>query len=154
MFDGLPFGRLLEPTAALAAKLHQRGLHHRDLYLCHFFAKISGDAVDLRLIDCARVKRLPGFLTRFRWIVKDLAQFWYSSLKHGQIADADRAAWLGHYAEQRGVTSVTRLRRAIERKVGWITKHDAKLNRAQPNRNISIPASSTAKAAPPNDPSV
>ena len=35
--------RLLEPTADLAAELHSAGLHHRDLYLCHFMAKVTAD---------------------------------------------------------------------------------------------------------------
>src|SRR4051794_10486055 len=74
---GLPFESLLQPTADLAAKLHGANLHHRDLYLCHFFAK-SDNPTDLRLIDVARVRPLGGF-SRNRWIIKDLAQFWYST---------------------------------------------------------------------------
>jgi hypothetical protein len=138
---GTSFDRLLEPTADLAARLHTAGLHHRDLYLCHFFVKPADrDSLDLRLIDCARVKRLPGPLTRFRWIVKDLSQFHYSTRKHSEISDAQRAVWLAHYARQSGVQDVERLRRRVESKVNWIARHDVKLNRAQPNRNISIPS--------------
>src|SRR6185503_11861775 len=77
---GTPFENLLAPTADLAVKLHRAGLHHRDLYLCHFFARVTENAVDVRLIDTARVRRLGGFLTRGRWITKDLAQFWYSTI--------------------------------------------------------------------------
>lgn len=134
------FDQLLGPTADLAADLHSAGLHHRDLYLCHFFAPTGREELgDLRLIDCARVKRLPRFFTRYRWVVKDLAQFWYSTLKHPAIDDARRDAWLRRYAGRAGVADVGRLRRAVERKVAWIGRHDARLNRAQPNRNISIP---------------
>ena len=142
---GATFHPLLEPTADLAARLHTAGLHHRDLYLCHFFIPTrphngdGGAAAPLRLIDCARVKRLPRFLTRYRWVVKDLSQFWYSTLKHPQITDEQRLAWLRRYAQKAGVTNVERLRRSVARKVAWIGRHDAKLNRAQPNRNISIP---------------
>ena len=141
---GSTFDRLLEPTADLAAKLHTAGLHHRDLYLCHFFIPQDGGgdgggAAPLRLIDCARVKRLPRFLTRYRWVVKDLSQFWYSTLKHPEITDRQRAAWLRRYGAKAAVANVDRLRRSVERKVAWIARHDAKLNRAQPNRNISIP---------------
>jgi hypothetical protein len=137
---GVAFDPLLEPTAELSAKLHAAGLHHRDLYLCHFFIP-QRDRVgeEIRLIDCARVKRLPRLFTRYRWVVKDLAQFWYSTLKHPQITDDQRLAWLRRYAEQAGESNVERLRRAVARKVAWIGRHDAKLNRAQPNRNISIP---------------
>jgi heptose I phosphotransferase len=145
---GASFERILAPTADLSAKLHSSGLHHRDLYLCHFFINTAPAAddddaqgpSDLRLIDCARVKRLPSLLTRTRWIVKDLSQFWYSTHKHPEITDAQRDAWLRRYATRAGVQNVDRLRRRVQRKVDWIARHDAKLNRAQPNRNISIPA--------------
>ena len=137
---GSTFDRLLEPTADLAAMLHAAGLHHRDLYLCHFFIPQAAEGpAPLRLIDCARVKRLPKFLTRYRWVVKDLSQFWYSTLKHPEITEAQRLAWLTRYAAQAGEAGVERLRRSVARKVAWIGRHDAKLNRAQPNRNISIP---------------
>ena len=66
------FEQLLQSTADLAAKLHQSALHHRDLYLCHFFTKLSPDSAsveDVRLIDVARVRKLGSLLTRRRWIV-------------------------------------------------------------------------------------
>ncbi len=85
--SGLPFADLLMPTADLAAKLHRANLHHRDLYLCHFFAERHGTSVDLKLIDVARVAQL-GKWFRNRWIVKDLAQFWYSMITSG-ISEAE-----------------------------------------------------------------
>jgi len=135
--DGLPFERLLEPTADLAARLHAAGLHHRDLYLCHFFAR-PGKPTDLRLIDAARVKFLPGWPMRQRWIVKDLAQFWFSTMAL-KVSDEQRARWLARYAEQRNVKSIDPLRRSIERKVSWIARHDANLRETQKDRNVSIP---------------
>jgi hypothetical protein len=140
LFGGMNFAPVLEPTADLSAKLHVAGLHHRDLYLCHFFTKPgeAGNAPDLRLIDCARVKPLPRFFRR-RWIVKDLAQYWFSSLKHDQITDEDRLRWLKRYAQQSGIADSEGLKRAILRKVAWIARHDAKLNKSQPRRNVSIP---------------
>lgn len=136
--DGFPFDRLRNPLADLAAKLHNAGLHHRDLYLCHFFVKNDGDAIDIKLIDVARVKKLPALLTRQRWIVKDLAQFWYSTLPL-PITDAQREAWLARYMEKRGETGLVPLKRAIEKKAARIARHDAKLRIREPKRNISIP---------------
>src|ERR1700722_13834537 len=49
--NGASFEQLLIPTADLAAKLHNHRLHHRDLYLCHFMAKIENNVVSVRLID-------------------------------------------------------------------------------------------------------
>lgn len=135
---GTPFDRLLQPTADLAALLHNAGLHHRDLYLCHFFVRLDGETVDVRLIDSARVRPLPAFLTRTRWIVKDLAQFWYSTLSL-PITNEQRAAWLDRYAQQRRLASTASLRGKIERKVNWIARHDVRLRQDQPTRNISIP---------------
>jgi hypothetical protein len=135
---GTDFSILKRATADLAARLHQVGLHHRDLYLCHFLVKPGDDPVDVRLIDPARVRRLPGFITRGRWIVKDLAQFWYSTLKL-PITDAQRTAWLLRYCQQRQLPGPALMRQKIDRKVGRIAKHDARLNRLHPARNVSIP---------------
>jgi hypothetical protein len=135
--SGEDFQKLIFPTADLAAKLHNANLHHRDLYLCHFFARTVGDAVEVRLIDAARVARLPA-LTSQRWIVKDLAQFWYSSTEL-PITDAQRLAWLSRYAQKRKIAGIDRLRRSIERKCKWIAAHDARLRKREPKRNISIP---------------
>jgi hypothetical protein len=149
---GRPFESLLEPTADLAAKLHKSGLHHRDLYLCHFFARADG-AQDVRLIDAARVARLGGIFSRGRWIVKDLAQFWYSTTQlkgtlanASEVSDEQRERWLARYAQQRGIEVTPRLRKAIARKVRAIGKHDANLKQSQPTRNVSIPQSSTASS--------
>jgi hypothetical protein len=134
---GTPFDRLLNLTADLAAKLHSAQLHHRDLYLCHFFVRLDNKP-EICLIDTARVARLGSPFTRNRWLVKDLAQFWFSTLAL-PITDDQRSAWLARYAAQRGLESTAKLRQKIERKVAWIKKHDAMLRRQQPNRNISIP---------------
>lgn len=138
--QGTPFERLLTTTADLAALLHQSGLHHRDLYLCHFMAKLAGDNIDVKLIDPARVRRLGNIFTRRRWIVKDLAQFWYSTLAL-PITSEQRHRWLERYASRRGISART-FRRAIERKAQAIARHDTRLNHRQPGRNVSIPASS------------
>jgi hypothetical protein len=139
---GEMFDKLLEPTADLAARLHRAGLHHRDLYLCHFFASVdetdSAQPIDIRLIDIARVARLRNTLTRKRWIIKDLAQFWYSTLSLS-ITDKQRARWLSRYGEQRGIDA-PRFRTLIERKSAWIARHDRILREREPDRNISIPS--------------
>lgn len=136
---GAPFELLLEPTADLAARFHDAGLHHRDLYLCHFMARVSAEDVDLKLIDTARVKRLPRFFAR-RWIVKDLAQFWYSTLKLA-VTDEQRSKWIARYVAQRNMLHGQSLRESINRKVRSIARHDARLHRDRPERDVSIPAS-------------
>lgn len=136
---GLPFDRLRDPVAKLAARLHRAGLHHRDLYLCHFFVKIDGEEVDLKLIDVGRVRRLPRWPFRNRWIVKDLSQLWYSTLRL-PIGDQQREALLARYTIERGLPSPLPLQHAIQRKVRRIAQHDARLNARQPRRNISLNA--------------
>ncbi|HZL38227.1 MAG TPA: lipopolysaccharide kinase InaA family protein [Tepidisphaeraceae bacterium] len=146
MQSSAAFDGLLQPTADLAAKLHDAGLHHRDLYLCHFLAEnnptfhagSSAAPMNVRLIDPARVRAMPNFLTRGRWLVKDLSQFWYSTLSL-PITDAQRTAWLRRYSDQRQLPSPAMLRGKIERKIRGIARHDARLNRLQPARNVSIP---------------
>ena len=141
---GTAFETLLVPTADLAAKLHAAGLHHRDLYLCHFFAKVDGGEVDVKLIDAARVARLTNFVTRWRWVIKDLAQFWYSTTRLPSITEDQRERWLWRYAEQREICWLPRLRAAIKAKSNAIARHDAKLKQSQPTRNVSIPTQDSA----------
>ena len=77
--------RLIERVARMTRTLHQNGLNHRDLYLCHFLLRQpwSGGAADLHLylIDLHRMqqhRRLPR-----RWRVKDLGSLWFSALEIG-----------------------------------------------------------------------
>jgi len=137
---GFSFDRLLAPTAKLAALLHTRGLHHRDLYLCHFFvrAQADDDDLELRLIDTARVRKLPVLFGRSRWIVKDLAQFLYSTSKL-PVSETQRQAWLDRYSRERGLASAAILRGPVRRKIKQIARHDAELLRTRPQRNVSIP---------------
>lgn len=135
--DGLRFEAMLNSTADLAARLHAHGLHHRDLYLCHFFVK-ERDPTHVRLIDAGRVKRLPGWPMKNRWIVKDLAAFWFSTMSL-PVTDDQRARWLERYASQRDLNDVAGLRAKIERKAASIARHDARLRAKQKDRNISIP---------------
>jgi hypothetical protein len=138
---GFPFHRVLVPTADLAARLHGAGLHHRDLYLCHFMVRFSqSGSAEIRLIDAARVRALPGALTRRRWIVKDLAQFWYSTLTLN-VSDLQRIEWLRRYCKDGEMGEIESLRKSIVRKSAAIGKHDEKLRRREPLRNISIPKS-------------
>jgi hypothetical protein len=136
--EGASFERLLIPTAELAAALHNAGLHHRDLYLCHFLARLDDGGVELRLIDAARVRRLPGPLTRRRWIVKDLAQFRYSTLAL-PITETQRQHWLENYAARTQIARPAALGKSIARKCAAIVAHDRNLRRRQPGRHVSIP---------------
>ena len=138
--SGLAFERLLIPTADLASRLHAVGLHHRDLYLCHFMSPISENGAEIRLIDAARVRPLPGVLTRRRWIIKDLAQFWYSTLA-ANVSDRQRQDWLRHYCRNSELGDMESIRKSIVSKAAAIATHDAKLRRREPFRNISIPKS-------------
>jgi len=132
---GTPFPELSNTLADLTARLHNAGLHHRDLYLCHFFVNPQSNPRDIRLIDIARVAKLPRFFRR-RWIIKDLAQFWYSTTNL-PIPESDRVAWLERYAQSRNMSGKQLLSR-IKRKARQIARHDKNLTRRHPSRNISI----------------
>lgn len=145
---GLPYDTLLIPTARLAARLHDAGLHHRDLYLCHFFVASQGlNTLDVRLIDAARVRALPAWLGR-RWIVKDLAQYVYST-RTLAVTDAQREAFLSEYSTARRI-GVETLRERVLRKADRIARHDAALRRDQPGRAVSI--GHVPHASPPTVP--
>lgn len=135
---GGSFAQVSQAIADLAAKLHQSTLHHRDMYLCHFMIETGTENPKVCLIDPARVRRMPHFLTRGRWIVKDVAQFWYSTLQL-PISDTDRSNWLRRYCLQRQLPSYVLLEQDVLGKVRRIARHDAKLKKLRPARNVSIP---------------
>lgn len=130
--DGRPFAVFAEGTARVAGRLHGSGLHHRDMYLCHF---LFNEAGEVHLIDAARVRKLP-WLARRRWIVKDLAQFRYSGLKAG-ATDAELDEWLSLWAG-RMQTETARWHAAVLRKAASIAQHDRRLAQKHPERYRSL----------------
>jgi hypothetical protein len=129
----VPFDRLIEPTARVAARLHAAGAFHRDLYLCHLF--VDPVTLDCRPIDVARLVVNP-FWAR-RWRVKDLAAMRHS-LRELAIDTGLVERWFEAYAAAGGSSLTARLRRAIEAKAARIARHDRSLRRAEPGRHASL----------------
>ncbi len=79
---------LIRRVAEITRQLHDNGINHRDLYICHFLLKESdleslqsAGELPLYLIDLHRVqirKKVPE-----RWRVKDLAALCFSSMNIG-----------------------------------------------------------------------
>lgn len=134
--SGTDFEPLLIPTAQVAGRLHKAKLHHRDLYIGHFFANLETDPISLRLIDAGRVKPLPWFFPR-RWLMKDVAQFVFSLQKCGVDAESINR-WLIEYAKYADYPVTDLFKRAVYYKANWIARHDAKLARDNPTRNVTI----------------
>lgn len=104
--------RLIEAVARSVRALHDSGLNHRDLYLCHLWLPDSERSQpDMRLfvLDLHRAqirKQVPR-----RWRIKDLGALYYSALdigltrrdllrflriytdKHSRVALQDRSFW-------------------------------------------------------------
>lgn len=73
---------LIKRVATIARTLHQNGINHRDLYICHFL--LPAKAGILCLIDLHRAQirhKVPE-----RWIIKDLAGLYFSSKDIGLSA--------------------------------------------------------------------
>jgi len=79
---------LIRQVATTSKRMHEQGINHRDLYICHFLMKdgaldqfAKGVDISLYLIDLHRVqirKAIP-----LRWQVKDLAALYFSSMDIG-----------------------------------------------------------------------
>ncbi len=118
--------RLLGETARIARTLHERGLCHRDLYLCHFFV-VPGEGDRIVLIDLQRVRPLGAF--RRRWIVKDLAALNHSA-KEGIVSVSDRLRFLRTYLGLDRLDGRSRkLVRRIAKKTARIRRHAEKRRR-------------------------
>lgn len=92
---------LIKRVAIITRRLHENGLNHRDLYICHFLLKESelealrdvNDA-QLYLIDLHRVQIRSK--TPVRWQAKDLAALYFSSMDIG-LSRHDLLYFIHHY---------------------------------------------------------
>lgn len=105
---------LLWEVGALFRTLHQAGLTHMDLYLNHLFVSVTDRGEEkLHLIDLQRVAR--RWLFKRRWVVKDLAAFFYST-RNLPLSRTDIARVLASYFDGRLTPAARRLvRTAIKR---------------------------------------
>ncbi len=92
---------LITRVAQMTRTLHEQGINHRDLYICHFLLREpwSGRTEDLHLhlIDLHRVqqhRKLPR-----RWQVKDLGSLYFSIMEIG-LTERDRWRFLKSYFGQ------------------------------------------------------
>ena len=76
---------LIRRVAEMTARMHDHGMNHRDLYICHFLLHRPWarpqDPLHLYLIDLHRVQMRPAIPRR--WRVKDLAALYFSTLHIG-----------------------------------------------------------------------
>jgi len=115
---------IIHELARITAMLHDAGLFHRDLYLCHFFLTAAKEETfRLHLIDLQRIHR-PRLFPR-RWVVKDLAALLYSSTAL-PVRDEDRARFFEAYVSHRGLKgkALPRLRSAVHRKARRMARHN------------------------------
>ena len=92
---------LLARVAEIARRLHQHGMNHRDLYLCHFLladADLARSGLSrLYLIDLHRLqlrRRVPR-----RWRIKDLAALYFSAMDAG-LTQRDVLRFVRAYSDE------------------------------------------------------
>ncbi len=117
---------LLQPLAALIARLHRCGYVHRDLYLSHIFFDPQADGDRFHLIDLQRVFK-PRRMRR--WIVKDLAAL-NASTPPSPVTGSDRLRWLKHYVGSRKLEhGAKRLALRVIGKTQTIMRHECRRQR-------------------------
>lgn len=103
--------RLIKKVAEIARQLHQHGINHRDLYICHLLldseqAKNTSDInLKIFLLDLHRAqirKRTP-----MRWLIKDLAALYFSSKNIG-LTQRDLLRFIRVYTQQSLATTLTK----------------------------------------------
>lgn len=95
---------LITETARIASVLHTHGINHRDFYICHFLLdisegleKLTPENIKLYLIDLHRAQCRTS--TPKRWIIKDLAALYFSSLTIG-LTQRDLLRFIKIYSGQ------------------------------------------------------
>ena len=94
---------LIEKVAEVARKLHENGLNHRDLYICHFLMEVeqlpgflAKGSIRLELIDLHRMQFRAQ--TPLRWRVKDVAALHFSSMDIG-LSKRDQLRFMRLYSQ-------------------------------------------------------
>lgn len=116
---------LIRAVGSCVRRLHEAGMDHRDLYLCHLFVRPDDPAESLSLIDLQRISRHR----RVRWWgrIKDLAALNYSAGQVG-VSRADRLRFVLEYFQTRHLNrGQRRLLWLVEFKTGRISRHDRRL---------------------------
>jgi heptose I phosphotransferase len=79
---------LIRNIASISRRLHERGINHRDFYICHFLIDLRAadeknayEGMHVYLIDLHRVQMRKH--TPRRWIIKDIAGLFFSSMDIG-----------------------------------------------------------------------
>jgi tRNA A-37 threonylcarbamoyl transferase component Bud32 len=85
---------LISRVAHIANILHTNGMNHRDFYLCHFLLSNNNT---LYLIDLHRAQIRDK--TPARWIIKDLAGLYFSSLDKG-LTQRDLLRFIKQYRQK------------------------------------------------------
>lgn len=98
--------RLISAAADIARTLHEHGINHRDFYICHLLLDQAQPALTakLYLIDLHRAQIRAK--TPERWIIKDLAGLYFSSLDAG-LTRRDYYRFMKHY-RNRGLRDILR----------------------------------------------
>ncbi|MDX1902310.1 MAG: lipopolysaccharide core heptose(I) kinase RfaP [Gammaproteobacteria bacterium] len=92
----LPFTqkrKLIQAVAHIARTLHQNGINHRDFYLCHLVLDYNDTRLYVIDLHRAGVRRT----TPQRWIIKDLAGLYFSSLE-GHLTQRDYMRFMKYYS--------------------------------------------------------
>ena len=96
---------LIMEVARITKKLHDRGMNHRDLYICHFLLHVPSSGLEqiesggptLYLIDLNRMQTRRRTLRR--WRVKDIAALYFSSMDIG-LTKSDLLRFVRAYADR------------------------------------------------------
>ena len=92
---------LLGKVTAIVKKMHENGMNHRDLYICHFLMRKNNKEADedsrLFLIDLHKAQlrqRVPE-----RWLIKDLSALYFSAMHIG-LTKRDFFRFIKYYRGQ------------------------------------------------------
>lgn len=123
VLTGREVRRVFAVLADVVANLHDARRNHRDLYLCHVFARMDGDQARVTLIDLERLRKHRRLLGPR--VVKDLAAI-FSSIPEGTTSEHQMARFLLRYMRRRGIPRrgvYPGLVRRIRRKMRAIRRH-------------------------------